>query len=333
MRKYLNATNIPLSLAVWLATDNYDHDDETISATALIKPVRQIVLGARVPQEDTITDVANLVKSRMGTAVHDSIERAWLNNYATAMRDLGYPESVIARVRINPDPDTLEPDDVPVYIEQREYRQIRGYTVSGKFDFLAEGRLEDFKNTGTYSWNLNNKIENFRLQGSIYRWLNPKKVTVPEVGIQYIFSDFQAMRAKTEKGYPDAQTKTKNIPLLSLEETERYVGEKLDQVNHYWDAPEPEIPYCSDDDLWRKEPHWKYYKNPEKTSRSTKNFKPSDFNSESEAENAAYQKLAEDGHVGKVVKVPGEVTACKYCTAFPICSQKDELIADGSLKL
>lgn len=333
MRKYTNGTGVPLSLAVWLATDTYDHDDNTISATALIKPIRQIILGARVPKEHTITDVANLIKSRSGTAIHDSIEQAWINNYATAMRELGYPDHVIARVRINPDPETLTEDDIPVYIEKRAYRQIRGYTISGKFDFLAEGRLEDFKNTSTYSWNLDNKEETFQLQGSIYRWLNPEIVTVPEVGIQFIFSDFQAMRAKTEKNYPDSQTKTKNIPLLSLPETERYITQKLDQVNQYWDAPEEEIPYCTDEDLWRREPHWKYYKNPDKTSRSTKNFKPEDYGSEAEAENAAYQRKAHDGNIGKVVKTPGEVVACKYCEAFPICSQKDQLIANGSLKL
>ena len=49
MRKYLNNSNVPLSLAVFLATDNYDHESDTISATTLIKPLRQIILAARVP--------------------------------------------------------------------------------------------------------------------------------------------------------------------------------------------------------------------------------------------------------------------------------------------
>jgi len=43
--------------------------------------------------------------------------------------------------------------------------------------------------------------------------------------------------------------------------------------------------------------------------------------------------MAADGGVGIVVEKPGQVLACKYCPAFPICSQKDELIADGSLQL
>ena len=333
MRKYLNASNLPLSLAVWLATDNYDYDDQTISATQLIRSVRQIVLGSRVSMEETVSDISNLIKSRMGTAVHDSIERAWLNNYEKAMKNLGYPDHIIEKVKINPDPKTVKQDDFPIYIEKREYKQIRGFTISGKFDFLSEGRLEDFKNTSTYAWNLSQKTDTFRLQASIYRWLNPEIVTAPEVSIQYIFSDFQPMKTKTDKNYPDSQIKTKNISLLSVQDTEQYIANKLDQVSHYWDSPESEIPFCSDDDLWRKDPHWKYYKNPEKTTRSTKNFTIENYGSAASAQNAAYQRLAEDKHIGKVVEVPGEVVACKYCEAFPICSQKDQLIADGSLKI
>ncbi len=84
------------------------------------------------------------------------------------------------------------------------------------------------------------------------------------------------------------------------------------------------MPPCSDDDLWRKDPVFKYYKNPNSTARSTKNF-------DTFAE--AHARLAEDGFVGKVVEVKGEVVACKYCNAFAVCKQKDTYIADGSLKL
>jgi hypothetical protein len=35
--RYTNASNIPPAVAVFLATDNYDYDPHTISATALLK--------------------------------------------------------------------------------------------------------------------------------------------------------------------------------------------------------------------------------------------------------------------------------------------------------
>jgi hypothetical protein len=99
---------------------------------------------------------------------------------------------------------------------------------------------------------------------------------------------------------------------------------KLHKIEQYWDADEDEIPLCSDEDLWRSEAVFKYYKNPAKTTRSTKNF-------------TSYQDAMlmyiEDKSVGIVKEVPGQVTACKYCQAFPVCTQKDALIAQGDLIL
>ena len=47
----------------------------------------------------------------------------------------------------------------------------------------------------------------------------------------------------------------------------------------------------------------------------------------------AMMRKAEDGHVGVVVEQPGQVTACRYCPAFSVCSQKDALVASGDLQL
>ncbi|WP_289100956.1 hypothetical protein [uncultured Marinobacter sp.] len=333
MRKYLNVHNVPLSMAVFLATDNYDYEENTISVTKLIKPVRQLVLASRVPESQALEDISGLVKSRMGSAIHDAIERSWVHNKDAAMKALGYPQRLIDKVLINPDPDAVTEDHIPVYLEQRSYREVMGYTVSGKFDFVAEGRVEDFKSTSTMAWNSADKAEDYALQGSMYRWLNPKIVTDDHMAINFLFTDFQPFRAKADPNYPPHATPQKLIPLKSIEETDQFVRNKLTLLERFKDAPEEELPLCTDKELWRKAPEWKYYKNPEKRTRSTKNFKVDEFGSENAARSAAYTRLAKDKNVGVVVEVPGEVVACKYCAAFPICSQKDALIADGSLKL
>ena len=51
MSKYINTEDTPLSVAVFLATDHYDYDPNTISATRLLKPIRQTILSGRVPKE------------------------------------------------------------------------------------------------------------------------------------------------------------------------------------------------------------------------------------------------------------------------------------------
>lgn len=324
MRKYTNQQGLPLAIAVYLATDHYDHEDDTVSATALLKPTRQLILAKRLPEDMSLVDVSRLLKSRMGTSIHDGIERAWLVNYRVAMTALGYPQRVIDRVVINPDPDTVTEDQVPVYLEQRSYREIMGVKISGKFDFVAEGMIEDFKTTGTLTWVNGVKDDDYILQGSIYRWLNPKIVTSDQMRINFIFWDWQAARAKADPKYPKADAAAKIYNLLSLEQTEAFIRNKLAEITRYQDADEADLPLCSDKELWRSSPVWKYYKNPQNTSRSTKNF-----------DNAhdAYLRLQQDGHIGKVVEVPGEVVACKYCSAFPLCSQAKALVADGSLKL
>ena len=112
---YSNATNIPSAVAVFLATDNYDYDPNTISATALLKPLRQLILSRRVPQEQTVMDISSMVKSRIGSAIHDAIERAWLTNYKQAFKALGYPEGMIERIAVNP--TEILPNQIPVYLE------------------------------------------------------------------------------------------------------------------------------------------------------------------------------------------------------------------------
>lgn len=327
MSSYTNLTNVPLSLAVFLATDHYDYDPTAISATTLLRPVRQIVLPSRVPPEQAKTDVLQLVASRMGSAIHDSIEKAWVDgHYRQAMTKLGYPEKVIDKVVVNPPQDVkLPPGSIPVYMEQRFYRELDGRKVSGKVDFIAEGRLEDFKSTSTFTWQRETKDADYQLQGSIYRWLAPDIITEDYMVIQFIFTDWKAGFVKTQAGYPPRRVEPKKIPLLSLDDTEQFIRQKVAAVDAARQLPEAELPRCSDKELWREAPVYKYYKNPQKLDGcSTKNF---------DNLAAATQRLIEDGNVGIIITKPGQVKACKWCAAFPVCSQKDEYLKDGSLTI
>lgn len=326
MPRYSNVSSVPLSMAVFLATDSYDHnpDPHTISATSLLKPLRQLILSSRIDQDDSPVDLAQMVPSRMGSAIHDSIERAWLTNYEGALAQLGYPKKVIEKVRINPKPEDLQDGLIPIYLEQRSHKKVGKWTVSGKFDFVGDGRVEDFKSTSTYTAINKTNDDKYIMQGSIYRWLNQSMITKSEMAIQFIFTDWSAAKARADQNYPQSRIQQRILPLKSVQEIDHYVRQRLNQIEMYMNAPEESIPLCSDEDLWRSEPQWKYYKNPSKMSRSTKNF---------DSKQDAYLRLSEDGNVGVVKEVPGQVTACKYCSAFSLCTQKDALIASGDLLL
>lgn len=323
--KITNNHDIDLSLAVWLLHDEYDFINEQnyISATRLMRPLRHLILPSRIAVEQREADVSDFIASALGKSLHDSIEKAWVKGYARSLKMMGYPDDVIARVKVNPEPGTLKEGDIPVYLEQRSIREVvvNGiiFKIGGKFDMVAQGIVHDNKSTSAYSWVYGGRDDEHQLQGSIYRWLNPEKITEEFIRINYIFTDWQKALARQNPNYPQKRVEVKDIPLLSLEETERWIVNKISLYLKYKDKPEAEIPECTDEELWRSDPKFKYYSDPQKAkepgARSTKNF---------DTLNEANQFWRVDkGGKGIVITVPGEVKRCGYCDAFDVCTQKD----------
>lgn len=315
----LNNSNIGLGLAVWLARDSYDHSTasqplrDVVSATTLLKSTRQFILTNRMDPVENQVDVLDLVASRVGTAIHDSIEAAWTENYAVSMQRLGYPQRVIDRVRINP--TTVEPGDFPVYLEQRASRVIDGVTITGKFDQIINGELNDVKTTSVFTYIHRTKDVDYQIQGSIYRWLNPEKITSPVMKIQHVFTDWSGMGLRSIPGYPETKAIEISVELMSLQDTETWIRKKLRHIIDNQNLPEPDIAPCTDKELWISDPVFKYYADEKKAAeggRSTKNFT---------AYNDALLHRIQAGK-GIVVTVPGKPKACGYCPAFSICSQQ-----------
>lgn len=328
MGNYTNSTGVSLPLAVWLATDDYDGKSQVnphmISASTLLKSTRQIVLGRRAQQDDEI-DVAGLIKSRIGNAIHDAIERAWNSEKLhKTISSLGFTDELAKRVYVNPTEDLVYPDNmIPVYMEQREYKQLGKWTITGKFDFIFDGHLHDFKSTGTFTYVNKTKDDDYIKQGSIYRWLNPTKVTDSTMSIDFIFMDWKQSLAG-QGNYPPAQTLKQDFPLLSQDETENWIKDRLDLIDTLDLTAEEDLPFCTDNELWRRESIWKYYSSGQVAARSTKNF-----------DNAAdaYARLNQDGNRGLVQEIKGAPTACLYCNVATLCSQKDIYIMNGELVL
>ena len=353
--KLTNEEGYSLSIAVWLGMDDYNHSPVPglyISATGLLKPIRMIVLDQRQkaimkqsPDEDTM-DISRNVPSRLGTAIHEAIENAWLKvnqredslsgkakdimtiGHNKVLRALGHPDKVIQRLKVNPTEKQVanDPDMIAVYMEQRAYKKIGEYTIGGQFDFVGNGVLEDFKSMGVYGYMQGGKDEDQLLQGSIYRWLNPKIVTEDHMLIQQIFTDWSKLDAtiKKARGYPQQRIVTKRLKLMSLEETDTWVKNRLQLINKAFETPENELPVCTKKELWQSDTSYKYYKNPASTKRSTKNF--DNFPE-------AHQRLMKDKQVGIIKEMPGLVRRCGYCNAFDLCTQKDEYLNNGTLKM
>ena len=321
-----NRHNISLPMAVWLLHDEYDYvrDANYISATSLLKSTKQLVLARRVPMEERELDVSDLIASRMGTAIHDSIEKSWEVSGKAGMVKLGYPEHIAERIVINPTDEMLEtnPGIIPVYMEQRVIRELtikgKTYRIGGKFDMVIDGRLFDAKTTSVYSYLLGDKDAAYAKQGSIYRWLDEgKRITSDHIFIQFLFTDWQKVMAKTNPKYPPLKLFEHPVALLEMADTERFITNKVDEVFSLMDAPEEKLPGCTDKELWRSAPKYKYYSDPNKTDgKSSKNF-------DDLAEANAYWKVEKAGK-GIVKTIPGEAKACAYCQAYPVCKQREQ---------
>lgn len=320
-----NRTDIPLALAVWVLHDEYDFIDAPnyISATTLMKPLRQIILPQRIPADERQIDVSDFVATALGKSLHDSIEKAWVQGYRRNLRLLGYPDKVIDRVLINPEKAQIKSDSIVIYVEQRAIRQFKGFTIGGKFDLVTEGVLQDNKSTSVWTWIFGTKDEDYALQGSLYKWLHPDKITEDFIRINFIFTDWQRGKAQYDVKYPDSRLKHKDIPLWSTQQTEDWISKKLALITKYRNADEANIPECTDEELWRGDPQFRFYSDPEKAkqkgARSTRNF---DTLSE------ARQFQTEKGGKGTIITVPGEVKRCNYCSAFDLCKQKDKYFHD-----
>lgn len=321
MTSYTNLHEIDISMAVWLVHDDYDFQpsERAISATALLKPLRQIILSGRA-QGSQLEDLSGRISMRLGHAIHDSIENAWNSpRLPKSLALLGLPEKVIQRFKINPDPKDVGPEDIPVYIEQRGYRKLGEWVIAGKLDMSVNYRLKDAKSTSVWSVIKGSKDEAYALQLSIYRWIHHDKVKDMEGDIQFVFTDWQKSMINTVAGYPPIRVQNHTVSLYSDQEIETWMLSKIEDLMQFKDAPQDALPRCTDEELWRSADTYKYYADATKTDgRATKNF-----DNLIEANN----HRAEKGK-GIVKTVPGQVKACLYCQAFEICEQRKEYTFD-----
>ena len=292
---YTNRYNLPTYLADWIKTDKYDYNYEpnTISATTLLKPVRAHIISGRHAGELQI-DVSELIASKYGNAIHDSVERI---------------------------------DTPGVQKEQRTTRKIdidgAEYTVTGKYDILVEENgvhtLRDMKSTSVWSFIYGGKDDDYRHQLSIYRWLLSQDKNVnPVAYIDFFFTDWQSVKARTEQGYPGQRIQAGyKIDLLSLEDTEALIRAKLTVLQNFRDTPDDQLPLCSKEELWAEEDTFAVYKIGNK--RATKVF-------DNKIEAVAFK---DSKKLGFVQDRPGKVKRCGYCSARPWCNQFEQLKKEG----
>jgi len=304
--------SLPLPLQVWLLNQGLGYDSnpdpDYFSATELLNPIQQIVLGKRLGVQPTLPDVYKTYQAAIGSAIHGAVEKAWEYSLIEALELLGFSPSVAAKVLVNPEDSS---NCTPVWMEQRVLKKVGKYTVGGKYDFIFDGQLYDIKTTTVSRWKRGNR-ENYRMQGSIYKWLAPDKIKENTIRICYIIRDWS--QGNTYKDdYPKSPFMTEDIDLLSPVQTEAWVEDRLNRIEANKDVSPHLMERCKEEELWKTPDKYKYYTR-EGQQRATKVF-----------ENAveAFSYLNDRG-TGRVEKVHGEYRRCGWCPVFSLCEQKNE---------
>ena len=161
------------------------------------------------------------------------------------------------------------------------------------------------------------------IQGSIYKVIHKSIIHSDYLNIVCWFTDWKDSGTLSDPSYPKSPITTYKFLLASEEATIHAMRAFISELEKHEHTPEPDLPDCTNDELWRDPPTYKYYKNPMNKTRSTKNF--DDF-----AEARKY--FAEQGFVGELVTVEGKAMCCNYCDAAPVCSQYRRLKEAGMIK-
>jgi hypothetical protein len=291
-----NKHGLPDSFLNYARSDKYSRGDADISVTQLID-APQVLLLREKHQEETTTDVMDMIFALFGTAVHSVLETGKTPN---------------------------------VVKEQRLYDTVRGWKISGaidQYEILGDDLvITDYKVTSV--WSVMFDKQEWINQLNVYAYLLEvhKQKPVTNIKICAILRDWNRTQARLKPDYPQHPVAYIDIPLWSMKERIKYVN---DRVTAHQDARqmfdlEDKLTPCSDKERWAKEDKWAVIKKGNK-----KAFRV--FNNKQDAENLVYDlsdKLALDVHKRNhdIEFRKGEYTRCKsnYCGVADFCQQYKE---------
>lgn len=287
--RFTNKHGISEVIALWLSSDDYDYEPNTISTTTLIDaPIRRLLMQKH--KHEIKEDVSERLWAGLGTAIHHVIEKlAPIDKYVT---------------------------------EERHRTEItihdKTYILTGKIDlYNKESKfIEDVKVTTKYTFmDQPYKVE-WEYQQNVYAYLLRKKgIPVEGLRISAIIRDYM-QKDRFDERMPRRSTIDIELPLWSFEDQEAYIMQRLER--HYTVEKAFETDYqlvCLPEERWESPTTFAAIKPP--NVRATKVF--TDL---AEAHDwARGQKGAFD-----IVTRPGQAKRClEYCSLQRFCEYGKQL--------
>lgn len=280
--KITNKHNVPQTLMALATKEYYTKGKADFSVTEIISPPR--IQRLRKKHFDEIEeDVADMLWSLLGSALHVVAERGQTENHIT---------------------------------EERLNTEIDGVTLSGAIDLQKTTDsgtvITDYKFTS--AWAIRQDKFEWEAQQNIYAWLvtRVKKETVSSIQICAMIRDWSRREAAYKPDYPPAPIQVLELNLWPLERTEAYIMERLQMhrlakvADDWGDA----LPECTDDERWMRTTQYAVKREGRKTAIRV-------LDSEEEAKELAEKEK------GFVEIRKGEAIRCanNFCRVNQWCSQ------------
>jgi len=290
--KLTNKHNIPQTFVNILQRPTYTKGKAHLSVTQLINSPKIVAL-TKVFEDEIEQDVADMVWSIFGTAVHKVLEHGKDENHR---------------------------------IEERLHASIDGWDISGAIDLQiiqADGiAIRDYKTTS--AWAVMNEKAEWEQQLNIYAWLveTVKKTKVTDVGIVAIIRDWSRRDAANKEGYPEAPIKELPIKLWSYEERQRFVQDRISKHSECEFAMETDqpMPLCTEEEMWEKPTSWAVKKTGGLRAKSV-------HYTQEDAEDA----LEKAGKGYEIEVRPGERVRCaNFCPVKHRCEQWSKFQQKGN---
>ncbi len=219
-----NKFNIPQTFVNVVKRPTYSKGRANLSVTQLINSPKIVAL-TQTYQDELEEDVADMVWSIFGSAVHTVLEHGKDDNHI---------------------------------VEARLHAQLDGWHISGAIDLQIETpegiQIRDYKTTSAWA-TMNDKVE-WEQQLNIYAWLVEKvrNVKVLDLGIVAIVRDWNRRDAANREGYPEAPIKELPIKLWSYEDREAFVLDRIAQHSACEFSMETgeALPPCTPEQMWEK---------------------------------------------------------------------------------
>lgn len=298
--KLTNVTGIPKTFENIIARPTYSKGKSNMSVTELLNSPR-IVQLKRKHWDDLTEDVADLVWSIFGTAIHGVLEHG--------------------------------KDDHHI-VEERIHVELDGMHISGAIDLQEVEEdgiiLSDYKTTS--AWACMNEKQDWHNQLNSYAYLveAAKKIPVKKLQIVAIVRDWSRRDAATREGYPKAPIVVIDIPLWPFADREAYVRSRISLHGDAFFEMETdgEIPECTPEEMWERPTSYALKKDGNVRAKSVHETREA-----AETALAAATEKAKKGEKFLIEVREGDRIRCSgFCQVAGMCSQYQEYLSTKANK-